>query len=169
MEYEFKSETIDLQGTAKKLVATDLRYATSVDEMEKIREFVKQDLALPEEERTVDKNDLTYVNIQIERKIEELADPKASCTLGEIKYDVFDAIVRGLPRYENTYGIHGITLYVGYEKGERIRLILETPCDEEGGHSYSSNGVDIDEFLKMADSSFQKMLNQMYYYAEKIA
>ena len=27
----------------------------------------------------------------------------------------------------------------------------------------------IDEFLKMADSSFQKMLNHMHYYAERIA
>lgn len=162
----YYDETFDLHGTAEDLIHKDLRYAKSVEEMERIAHFVKKDIDTARDKATVTNDDLTYVSLQIE-KAKEKAVTGRDDNLADIKELVFEAKRKDLIRSEAIFHFDKSDIYVFYEKDNNIKLVYDENDYENNQNYRCSVSLSYDRLMNMDNDEFQSVLGELYYYSER--
>lgn len=162
----YYDEAFDLHGTAEDLINKDLRYAKSIEEMERIAHFVKKDIETARDKATVTADDLIYVNLQIEKE-KEKADTGREDTLADIKELAFEAKRKDLIRSEAIFHFDKSDIYIFYEKDNDIKLVYDENDYENNQNYRCSVNLSYDRLMNMDNDEFQSVLGELYYYSDR--
>lgn len=169
--YRDDSKNILLEGKACDLINNDLRYAKSLEEVEKIYEIVLKDLTTAGNCSTVSADDLQYVTIRKEifEERSKLPSDYDGDVLGDVKEFVYETDrSNNTFRAEQIFNISGDEYYVFYDKTDSDVTFAFSKEDYENNECITNSGTtDKKEFMERNDKDFQTFLCELHAYAER--